>query len=106
MDRRVTVAVSAERTREACRTKHSSVLNTDSLLRSGSASLRVLLIEDDPAWQHLVSVGLGERGIDVQVTDSLSKALAIIARTTTDAILVDDGLPDADGFQAVAQLRE
>ncbi len=81
-------------------------MNTDSLLRSGSASLRVLLIEDDPAWQHLVSVGLGERGIDVQVSDSLSKALAVISRTTADAILVDDALPDADGFQAVARLRE
>lgn len=81
-------------------------MDTDSPLRSGTASLRVLLIEDDPAWQHLVSIGLGERGIDVQVFDSLAKALAGFERVAPDAILVDDMLPDTDGFKAVERLRE
>ena len=66
----------------------------------------MLLIEDDPAWQHLVSVGLGERGIDVQVVDTLSKAVPIFSRVSPDAVLVDDALPDADGFEAVIRLRE
>ena len=66
----------------------------------------MLLIEDDPAWQHLVSVGLGERGIDVQVVDTLSKAVPIFGRVSPDAVLVDDALPDADGFEAVTRLRE
>jgi predicted signal transduction protein with EAL and GGDEF domain len=66
----------------------------------------VLLIEDDPAWQHLVSVGLGERGIDVQVVDTLAKALQVFARVSPDAVLVDDALPDADGFEAVTRLRQ
>jgi predicted signal transduction protein with EAL and GGDEF domain len=81
-------------------------LDTDSLLRSGSANLRVLLIEDDPAWQHLVSVGLGERGIDVQVVDTLAKAVPMFRRVNPDAVLVDDALPDADGFEAVIRMRE
>ena len=62
----------------------------------------MLLIEDDPAWQHLVSVGLGERGIDVQVVDTLAKAIPIFGRVSPDAVLVDDALPDADGFEAIA----
>ena len=66
----------------------------------------MLLIEDDPAWQHLVSVGLGERGIDVQVADTLSKAIPAFGRISPDAILVDDALPDADGFEAVTRMRE
>ena len=70
------------------------------------ASLRVLLLEDDPAWQHLVTIGLGERGMDVRVCDSLARALADFERIAPDAVLVDDILPDADGFEAVRQLRE
>jgi PleD family two-component response regulator len=70
------------------------------------ATLNVLLIEDDPAWQHLVSVGLGERGIDVQVADTLAKALPIFARRSPDAVLVDDTLPDSEEFEAVLRLRE
>ncbi len=66
----------------------------------------MLLIEDDPAWQHLVSVGLGERGIDVQVADTLAKAVPLFGRLNPDAVLVDDALPDADGFEAVLRLRE
>ena len=65
----------------------------------------MLLIEDDPAWQHLVSVGLGERGIDVQVADTLAKAIPLFGRVSPDAVLVDDALPDADGFEAI-RLRE
>ncbi len=66
----------------------------------------MLLIEDDPAWQHLVSVGLGERGIDVQVVDQLAKAVSMFERVVPDAVLVDDTLPDADGFDAVRRLRD
>lgn len=66
----------------------------------------MLLVEDDPAWQHLISVGLGERGIDVQVTDQLSKAIPMLERVMPDAIMVDDSLSDADGVQSVRHLRE
>ena len=66
----------------------------------------MLLIEDDPAWQHLVLVGLGERGIDVQVVDSLTKALPVFGRSSPDAVLLDDTLPDSDGFDAIGRLRE
>ncbi len=69
-------------------------------------NLRVLLVEDDPAWQHLISVGLGERGIDVQVTDQLSKAIPMLERVMPDAVMVDDSLSDADGVQSVRHLRE
>ncbi|MGE0310986.1 MAG: putative bifunctional diguanylate cyclase/phosphodiesterase [Lautropia sp.] len=81
-------------------------MDPDSPLQSDAAGLRVLLLEDDPAWQHLVTVGLGERGMDVNVRDDLAKALADFERIAPDAVLVDDILPDADGFEAVARLRE
>ena len=68
--------------------------------------LRVLLVEDDPAWQHLISVGLGERGIDVQITSQLSKAVPMLERLMPDAIMVDDSLADTDSVTSVRHLRE
>lgn len=68
--------------------------------------LRVLLVEDDPAWQHMISVGLGERGIDVQITDQLAKAVPMLERLMPDAIMVDDSLSDTDSVTSVRHLRE
>lgn len=74
------------------------------VLRTALGSLRVLLVEDDPAWQHMVSVGLGERGIDVQVTDQLAKAIPLLERVMPDAVMVDDSLSDTDSAASVRQL--
>lgn len=76
------------------------------VLKTALSDLRVLLIEDDPAWQHLILVGLGERGIDVQITDQVSKAIPMLERIMPDAVLLDDSLSEADIVQSVQQLRQ
>ena len=76
------------------------------MLKTALGDLRVLLVEDDPAWQHLISVGLGERGIDVQVTDQLSKAIPMLERVMPDAVMVDDSLSDTDSAESVRRLRQ
>lgn len=76
------------------------------MLKTALSDLRVLLVEDDPAWQHLILVGLGERGIDVQITDQVSKAIPMLERIMPDAVLLDDSLSEADIVQSVQQLRQ
>lgn len=76
------------------------------MLKTALGDLRVLLVEDDPAWQHLISVGLGERGIDVQITDQLSKAIPMLERVMPDAVMVDDSLSDTDSAESVRRLRQ
>ena len=76
------------------------------VLKTALGELRVLLVEDDSAWQHMISVGLGERGIDVQVTDQLSKAIPLLERIMPDAVMVDDSLSDTDSVASVRHLRE
>ena len=76
------------------------------MLKTALGELRILLVEDDPAWQHMISVGLGERGIDVQVTDQLGKAIPMLERLMPDAVMVDDSLSDTDSVASVRQLRE
>ena len=66
---------------------------------------RILLVEDDPAWQHLVSTGLGEHGIDVYAAPSAGRALDALETIGPDAVVLDAILPDGDGFEVCARLR-
>ncbi len=81
-------------------------LKNDLPRRPHGGDLRILLIESDPAWQALVSSGLGGRGMLVQCRSAMAAALAEFDRWLPDAVLVDDTLPDQDGLEAVRQLRE
>jgi diguanylate cyclase (GGDEF)-like protein len=66
---------------------------------------RILLVEDDPAWQHLVSTGLAEHGIDVHAAPSAGRALDALDALGPDAVVLDAILPDGDGFEVCARLR-
>jgi diguanylate cyclase (GGDEF)-like protein len=66
---------------------------------------RILLVEDDPAWQHLVSTGLAEHGIDVHATPSAGRAVDALDEVGPDAVVLDAILPDGDGLEVCARLR-
>jgi len=66
--------------------------------------LRVLLVEDDEADAFLVHELLAETGaaIDLRVADSLGQARQQV--TAADCILLDLGLPDAQGLDGLRQV--
>jgi diguanylate cyclase (GGDEF)-like protein len=66
---------------------------------------RILLVEDDPAWQHLIVEGLAEQGIDVQTVGSAARAIESLDAAFPAAVLVDAVLPEGNGFDACARLR-
>jgi diguanylate cyclase (GGDEF)-like protein len=66
---------------------------------------RILLVEDDPAWQHLVSTGLAEHGIDVHCAPGAGRALEALDAARPDAVVLDAILPDGEGFDVCARLR-
>jgi diguanylate cyclase (GGDEF)-like protein len=66
---------------------------------------RILLVEDDPAWQHLISTGLGEHGIAVCCVGSAGRAAEALDRIQPDAVVLDAILPDDNGFDVCARLR-
>jgi diguanylate cyclase (GGDEF)-like protein len=77
-------------------------------LASATASphrFRILLVEDDPAWQHLISTGLGEHGVDVCCVGSAGRAEEALAQLQPDAVVLDAILPDDNGFDVCARLR-
>src|SRR6476469_2960922 len=72
----------------------------------GGAMLRILLVEDDDGDARLVSDDLSERlpGIQLIRCGTLAEALAHQGESV-DCVLLDLGLPDTTGVDAVAALR-
>jgi DNA-binding response OmpR family regulator len=66
---------------------------------------RVVLLEDDAELRSLVSRGLGEEGFAVTSASSAAELLRLIGRARPHALVVDIGLPDADGRDVVQALR-
>jgi two-component system OmpR family response regulator len=66
---------------------------------------RVLVVEDDADLRRLLRDGLGEEGFSVEVAASGGEALKLADGSTPDALVVDIGLPDADGRDVCQALR-
>lgn len=70
--------------------------------------VRVLLVEDDHGDAFLVSELLREEGAPVEVrrAQSVSEGLEALGAEAFDCVLLDLGLPDASGLDALERLRE
>jgi two-component system OmpR family response regulator len=65
---------------------------------------RLIVVEDDADLRSLLVRGLGEEGFDVRSVADGAGALALAAEPT-DALVIDVGLPDADGRDVCQALR-
>jgi Flp pilus assembly CpaE family ATPase len=75
-----------------------------------TASLNVLLIEDNPEFAELIEQWLSsapaEEGFVLSWADSLGQGLKRLAGGAVDVILLDLSLPDSDGMPTFASLRD
>lgn len=69
-------------------------------------TVTVLVVEDDPDLVHVMSVALGRAGHDVLVAHTAARALEVVQSYAVHVVVTDRGLPDADGTQAIARMRE
>jgi CheY-like chemotaxis protein len=65
-----------------------------------------LLAEDNAVNQRLASRLLEKRGHQVAVTASGREALEMLEKEAFDLVLMDVQMPDMDGLQATALIRE
>ncbi len=72
----------------------------------GSASRRVLLVDDNCDSIELLAEYLRRAGHEVVVAYDPSAALAAAGTQTFDAAVVDVGLPEMDGYELARRLRE
>jgi signal transduction histidine kinase/DNA-binding NarL/FixJ family response regulator len=68
--------------------------------------LRLLVAEDNPVNQHLVLRILEKHGHRARLVGTGREALAALGQEDFDAVLMDVQMPDLDGFEAVAEIRQ
>ena len=66
---------------------------------------RLLLVEDDPAIRGALIRALTERGHAVSSTAMATEALELMVECPPDLVILDLGLPDLDGYEALRKLR-
>ncbi len=71
------------------------------------AEIRILLIEDDPAYARLIErmLGMSPVGFRVTVADRLTSALSELYKGRFNLILTDLNLPDISGLDTIDALR-
>src|SRR2546423_9641596 len=64
----------------------------------------VLLVEDDPEMPGLLSALLHDDNVKLSAAQNCASALKLTSETKFDLILLDLGLPGANGFELLQQL--
>jgi two-component system KDP operon response regulator KdpE len=67
---------------------------------------RVLIIEDDKSIQNLLKISLKASGYSCEATETGLSGISLSMSNNPDIVLLDLGLPDIDGAEVLAQLRE
>ena len=80
-------------------------MNLEGSERSGTAGT-VLIVEDDEAVAELVQITLAREGFDVDVAHDCGDARAAVERRDHDLIFLDLKLPDGEGLDVLAWVKE
>ncbi|GAB4089234.1 two-component system response regulator [Hydrogenophaga soli] len=68
--------------------------------------LTLLAVDDDPTTRRLVQAVLGKQGYTVLVADNGSRGVQAFHVHKPDLVLMDVQMPDMDGFDACARIRQ
>ncbi|MGB0714753.1 MAG: PAS domain-containing protein, partial [Phycisphaerae bacterium] len=92
------------------KTEESASRGSPSTAVTPLEGVRVLLVEDNPENQRLISLILEDEGIELSCVDNGEKALATIEQAADDSpfacIIMDMHMPVMDGHTAVKILRD
>jgi two-component system KDP operon response regulator KdpE len=67
---------------------------------------RILIVDDEPQIRRFLRTGLPPHGYECIEAATAAEALAAFAKEKPDAVILDLGLPDNDGFGVIQQIRE
>lgn len=66
----------------------------------------VLIVDDSPTEQHIISMALEKHGFETVVASDGEEAIEIAESRLPDLILMDIVMPGMNGFQATRQLAK
>lgn len=66
----------------------------------------ILVIDDEPSIQRVLKPSLAAAGYAVAFASTGAEALASVAQTAPDVVILDLGLPDVDGKDVIESLRQ
>ncbi len=66
----------------------------------------VLIVDDSPTEQHVISKLLEKNGFDTLVAKNGDEAISVAEQNRPDVILMDVVMPGMNGFQATRQLAK
>jgi len=69
------------------------------------ATVRLLVVEDDPAIREFLHRGLSEASYQVDTALDAKSALALAGEGLYDGFIIDLGLPDMDGLDLIGRCR-
>ncbi|ANB92311.1 transcriptional regulator [Moraxella ovis] len=68
--------------------------------------MHILIIEDDPAIATTLRFSLEREGYTVSWADTIAKVAPCLDTPRLDAVVLDVGLPDGDGFDVCQMIRQ
>jgi two-component system KDP operon response regulator KdpE len=77
-----------------------------STLASGTVAAQILVIDDEPQIRKFLDIGLRAQGFQVRTAETGEAGLASLAVHGADLVILDLGLPDRDGSEVLADLRQ
>ncbi|SRR5260221_10469304 len=66
----------------------------------------ILLVDDDEQILRFVSMALERAGFEVVTASGAQKALGLISQRAFDAVVLDHGLPEMSGIEALIEIRK
>jgi len=74
-------------------------------MTTGTAPVRILVVDDEPAILRFLRAGLGSQGYSVIEASTGQAALDAVRQSRADLVVLDLGLPDIDGLEVIRRIR-